>query len=224
MGMIESQPAAQTERCRQNRFDPWHILGVVGAVIALGAIGAYVHWAVAGGLFALVVSIALLAVVTARSHATAARVISVTAQTLGVGVNLIHLVLATLAGLIGLAHGTDTSPDFNNLVAVLGFSSAGISLLNCVALLAPRLALFYVLLPLAVLGNCTLLAAAIFGVVTAKPSPGFIPPAVEIFGGIDHAIFFFGLALISASAITIRWTYLLRSLGPACTGSAAEIP
>jgi hypothetical protein len=156
-----------------------------------------------GGLITLFITVVLLATVTASASRAFARIAAVAAQIVGVVVNLSHLILAMLSGMIGFMHLTDTDAEFNNRLALVGFSCAGIAMVNCLALVGSRRAFFRVLLPMAAVGNCVTVTLAVLA---------FVRPTIDVIGGVSWSATFFGVTFISVNAIAIRAAYYARGV------------
>ncbi|MGD0516297.1 MAG: hypothetical protein ABSA26_02070 [Thermoguttaceae bacterium] len=197
-------PAEQKKETRRRwrfQYSLRTLLIFVSIVSVLCSVGVCTHWIVPVELSAIAVSVTLLATVTARASATFARIAFVAAQNIGIGINLIYLICALLCALIGLIHGTDTSADFNNFLALVGFSCAPIALINCLALLVSRLVSFKAILPIAAVGNCVTLFLA---------TMAFACPEHYDIRGVEGFVIFYSLSFISINAITVRVTYLVR--------------
>jgi hypothetical protein len=177
------------------------LLIFVFIVSVLCSVGACTHWIVPVGIAAIAVTITLLTMMTVRASATIASVSIVAAQMIGVFVNFIYMIHAIILGFIGFAHGTDTSPDFNNILALVGFSSSAIALINCLALWASPRVFFKALLPISILGNCITLFLATLAVTY---------PTLDVIGGLPSYVIFYSLTYISINAIAVRMAYLVR--------------
>lgn len=210
MTTVTPQLAATKPPRRWYQFGLRTLLVFVTIVAIFCSIGVCIHWVVAAELSALVVFVALLAKITARAIAATAHIMVIVAQTIGVGVNVAHMILALLCGLIGFTHGTDTSAEFNNRLALVGFSCAAVAMVNCLALLASRRAFLQVLLPIAVAGNCITLALAILAIAC---------PEIEVVGGVGPCVIYYSLTFISINAIAVR----LTSFHPKTQGNSTEI-
>ena len=136
----------------------------LAAVLCAGV--AVASWSpiVAGSLFALAVSVAILAMVTARVSRTFARIAVVAAQIVGLVVNLPFFVLGLFCGILGLIGGSDVGGNFNTLLATVGFSSASIALITCLALLVSQRECFQAIVAAAALGNLVMLASAVIAI------------------------------------------------------------
>ncbi|MGD0654682.1 MAG: hypothetical protein ABSA16_10090 [Thermoguttaceae bacterium] len=198
---VPAEPKKKPRRRRRFQYSLRTLLVFVFIVSVLCSIGACTHWVVPVELSAIAVSVTLLVTVTAWASATFARIAVVAAQMIGVFVNFIHMIHAILGGLIGFIHGTDTSADFNNLLALVGFSCAAVALINCLALLVSRRAFLQALLPLAAVGNCVTLVLATLA---------FACPRLDVIGGVPSFVIFYSLTFISINAIAVRLTYLVR--------------
>jgi len=173
----------------------------LAAVLCAGV--AVASWSpiVAGSLFALAVSVALLAMVTARVSRTFARIAVVAAQIVGLVVNLPFFVLGLFCGILGLIGGSDVGGNFNTLLATVGFSSASIALINCLALLVSQRKCFQAIVAAAALGNLVMLASAVIAITF---------PRVVLMVPIHEFELSYGVAFISVNAIAIRVAYLRR--------------
>jgi len=160
----------------------------VTIIAVLCSIGVCTHWCVSVGLVALAASVALSAAITARLNVTFARVAVRAAQDLGVAVNLPVCALALLCGFIGFTHA-----DYNILLALGGFLSAGVAAINCGAIFNPPRMFFSGVLTAAIVGNGIVIV--IFAVLAA-----FFHTSDDI--GI--LAIFYGLAFVNANALAVK--------------------
>jgi hypothetical protein len=177
------------------------LMAFVFIVSILCSIGACTHWVVPVGLSTIAVSVLLLVTITERASATIASIAVVAAQMIGVFVNFIHMILSILGGLIGFMHGTDTSPDFDNRLTLIGFSCAAVALVNCLTLWSSPQVFYKVLLPISILGNFITMFLAILAITY---------PTLDVIGGLPSYVIFYSLTFISINAIAVRTTYLVR--------------
>lgn len=191
----------ETRRRWRFQYSLRTLMVFVFVVSILCSIGACTHWVVPVGLSAIAVSVLLLVTVTARASTTIASIAVVASQMIGVFVNFIHMILSILGGLIGLIHGTDSSPDFDNRLALVGFSCSAVALINCLALFSSPRIFFKAFLPLSVLGNCITLSLATLAITY---------PTLDVIGGVTSYVIFYSLTFISINAIAVRMTYLMR--------------
>jgi hypothetical protein len=182
------------------------LLAFVTVAAVLCAIGVCTRWVVSAGLSALLVSVVLLVRATARASASIAQIIAVTTLILGVGVNMIDLFGGAVSGIIGAAHGTDTDPGFNRVLALSGSTCAAIALVNCLVLMVSRRGFLNALLPVAVVGNCITLVLSALAVTQ---------PRLDVIGGAPNSMIFYVLAFVSVNAIATRVAYLARGGRPA---------
>jgi hypothetical protein len=198
MNTVEPKSNSLADNHRWHQYSLRALLTFVTIVAILCSIGVCTHWIVSAGLSALLVSVVPLVRVTAQASASVARIIAVTTLILGVGVNMIYFLGAAVSGLIGAAHGTDTDPDFNRILALSGLTLAAIALVNCLTLLLLRRGLFKAIVPVAVFGN---------GVALVLSNLAVTHPTLDVIGG---APFFYVLAFVSINAIAVRVTFLVR--------------
>ena len=201
MNTVEPKSNSLTARLRWYQFSLRTLLAAVTLVAVLCAIGVCTHWVVSAGLFVLLVSVVLFVRATARASASIARIIAATILIFAVGVNMIDFFGGALSGIIGAAHGTDTDPDFNRILALSGFTCAAVALVNCLVLLVSRRGSFKTLLPVAAIGNCITLSLFVLAVIR---------PTLDVIGGAPNSVIFFVLAFVNINAIAARGTYLAR--------------
>jgi hypothetical protein len=185
--------------CQKLQFS----LAKVFALVTVACVGAALisrSPVVGGAAFVFVVTVVSCTAVANRASAGGARELAIAGQVIGVAVNVLMMCVAARIAFVGVPQATSASVLPNTIYAIAQFGLLIVGAATCTALVATQRVLHRMVLAIAYAGNGILLAIALIAVTQRAPRRG----------NIQLACLYYGLALISVTAMSVRAAYLKR--------------